>query len=164
MERLTTYRNGAYAYVGPGCKYPNTGDIAIEMDTGSVRAVLQKLAAYEDTELTPEDVARLKDSTKPITIQDMGRFQEIMRAEKDERLILLPCKTTDTVYVLESVFKGKKVIGGRVVSAQIDRVIIGGTTGKPVLDLCSETGNWYKSMEPGDFYLTKEEAEKVIGT
>lgn len=101
MERLTTYRNGAYAYVGPGCKYPNTGDIAIEMDTGSVRAVLQKLAAYEDSELTPGDVMILKESMRPITIQDMGRFQEIMRAEKAGRLEILPCEEVSLQQTIE---------------------------------------------------------------
>ena len=148
MDRLT-YWNKEYECWSYHCP---SGDAA------------KRLAAYEDTGLTPEEVEKLKEYMQPFTIQDMDRFREIMRAEKDERLILLPCKITDTVYVLESVFKGKKVIGERVVSAQIDRVIIGGTTGKPVLDLCSETGNWYKSMEPGDFYLTREEAEKAMGT
>lgn len=90
------------------------------------------------------------------------KLRDIMEAEQGERLVLLPCKVTDTVYILESVLKGKKVIGERVVSAQIDHVTIGGTTGKPVFDLCSETGVWYYSVEPGEFYLTREDAEAAI--
>ena len=39
---------------------------------------------------------------------------------------------------------------------------IGGTTGKPVFDLCTETGNWYYSMEPEQFYLTREAAEAAL--
>lgn len=76
--------------------------------------------------------------------------------------MILPCKVKDTVYIIEDVFKKKKQIGAKVVSAQIDHVTIGGTTGKPVFDLCSETGKWYYSMETEDFYLTREEAETAV--
>ena len=58
--------------------------------------------------------------------------------------------------------KRNKPSGERVVSAQIDHVTIGGTTGKPVFDLCTETGNWYYSMEPEQFYLTREAAEAAL--
>ena len=92
----------------------------------------------------------------------------LMLAKIQDRLVVLPCKVTDTVYIAETVFengkqkKRNKPSGERVVSAQIDHVTIGGTTGKPVFDLCSETGGWYCSMEPEDFYLTRKEAEKAM--
>lgn len=120
------------------------------------------LAAYEDTDLTPEEVERLKEYMQPFTIQDMDRFRKIMRAEADGRLVILPCKVTETVYIIKDAFGRKKAIGKRVVSALIDHVTIGGTTGKPVYDLCTETGGWYYSMEPEDFYLTREAAEAAL--
>ena len=42
------------------------------------------LAAYEDTGLTPEEIAHAKD---------------LLAAEKDGRLVTLPCKVGDTVYL-----------------------------------------------------------------
>mgnify|MGYP007014487068 FL=1 len=92
----------------------------------------------------------------------------ILQAKVQDRLVILPCKVTDTVYITETVFEnGKqrrknKPSGERVVSAQIDHVTIGGTTGKPVFDLCTETGGWYYSMEPEQFYLTREDAEAAL--
>ena len=72
------------------------------------------------------------------------------------------------MYITEAVFENKKQkkrnkpCGERVVSAQIDHVTIGGTTGKPVFDLCTETGNWYYSMDPEQFYLTRDAAEAAL--
>lgn len=51
-----------------------------------------KLARYEDTGLEPEEVERVKVYMEPFTVQDVTRFQEIMQAEKDGRLVILPCK------------------------------------------------------------------------
>lgn len=67
----------------------------------------------------------------------------------------------------EAIAHARQVAAGcpeedRQCAYQLDRVIIGGTTGAPVYDLCSETGKWYKSMTPEDFYLTAEEAEKAV--
>ena len=44
---------------------------------------MMRLAAYEDTGLTPEEVAHAKD---------------LLAAEKGGRLVTLPCKVGDTVY------------------------------------------------------------------
>ena len=122
---------------------------------------IDRLADYENAGMTPEEIITLK-SIKSWADAVEHELDKITELEKAERLVVLPCAVTDTVYVLETVYKGKKQIGERVVSAQIDHVTIGGTTGEPVYDLCSETGNWYYSMEPGDFYLTVEEAEKAM--
>lgn len=124
-----------------------------------------RLKEYEDTGLEPKEIAEVQEAMAPIPF---GRFHDIMEAERGGRVVLLPCKVTDTVYIVETVFengkqkKRNKPSGERVVSAQIDHVTIEGTTGKPVYDLCSETGNWYYSLEPGEFYLTREEAEATI--
>ena len=57
-----------------------------------------RLAAYEDTGLEPEDVRRLqKDWTSLIiTIDEMGcmpHLRELYEAEKEGRLVVLPVKT-----------------------------------------------------------------------
>lgn len=92
---------------------------------------------------------------------DLDHLRGLHQAEKDERLVVLPCKLADTVYVVESIMKGKKNIGEKVVSAQIDHVTIG-ESGKPVLDVCTETGNWYVALEAGEFWPTREEAEEAL--
>ena len=127
---------------------------------------LEELKAYRETGQTPEEIHKL------ISIDRWNNAVEkewlkYLQMEKDGRLVVLPCRVTDTVYITELVFEnGKqkrrnKPSGERVVSAQIDHVTIGGT-GKPVFDLCTETGNWYYSMEPEQFYLTREAAEAAL--
>lgn len=61
---------------------------------------LNKLAAYEDTWLTPEICANYKKFedeaiSKGVTF---NRIVELMEAEKDGRLLALPCRAGDTVY------------------------------------------------------------------
>lgn len=58
MERMTAERNGVMVYVGPGCEY-DTGMIPAELQSGHVRQVLNRLAAYEKTGLEPEEVYTL---------------------------------------------------------------------------------------------------------
>lgn len=128
---------------------------------------LEELKAYRETGQTPEEIHKLLSIDRWNDAVEK-EWLKCLQMEKDGRLVKLPCKVTDTVYIVETVFKnGKqkrrnKPSGERVVSAQIDHVTIGGTTGKPVFDLCSETGGWYYSMEPEDFYLTREEAEAAL--
>lgn len=52
--------------------------------------VIKKLAAYEDTGLEPEQIAEYLNAT-----------DEYVRASEEGRLIVLPCKVGDTVYLLE---------------------------------------------------------------
>lgn len=152
MERLTHYEAGrAYIKIG---KTVHSGEVT------------DRLAAYEDTGLMPEEIADFQENYRIMSAQ----FADYKAAEVTGRLILLPCKVTDTVYLIESCLGGENCVGkrkkypliDRVVSAQIDHVTIGGTTGQPVYDLCTETGGWFFSMEPGEFYLTREEAERAL--
>lgn len=69
-----------------------------EMKT--VEKALGRLKSYEDTGLEPEEIERLQEYMKPFTIQDMDRFREIMDAEKAGRLVVLPCKVGDKVWVI----------------------------------------------------------------
>lgn len=148
MERLTRRMCGGWG-VTEGC----------ELNTvQGMRRVVERLAAYENTELTPEEITALQASNEEIKKEAMP----LVQAKIEDRLVILPCKVKDTVYIIEDVFKKKKQIGAKVVSAQIDHMTIGGT-GKPVFDICTETGNWYYSMEPEDFYMTREDAEAELG-
>ena len=75
--------------------------------------VLQdRLAAYEDTELTPEEVSALiKDWIHLCTtIRECGgidRLRELADADKDGRLVVSPRKVGDTVWVTRNPWTGK---------------------------------------------------------
>jgi len=65
--------------------------------------LLERLAAYEDTELTPEICANYKKFedeaiSKGVTF---NRIVELMEAERAGRLMVLPCKAGDTLYFVD---------------------------------------------------------------
>lgn len=71
---------------------------------------VERLAAYEDTGLEPEGVRRLQqDWTSLImTLDEMGgvsHLHELVQAEQDGRLVVLPCKVGDTVWRIKRTFE-----------------------------------------------------------
>lgn len=71
-----------------------------------------RLAAYEDTGLEPEEIAELcTDDVKEIakmfveTIKngEIDRLIELLQAEKDGRLVVLPCRPQSAIYYLDNV-------------------------------------------------------------
>ena len=61
-----------------------------------------RLAAYEDTHMMPSDVTSMRMDMAIIAALfngvDVGRMKELAEADKDGRLVVLPCKVGDTVY------------------------------------------------------------------
>lgn len=100
MERLTKTDIGVPVYIGPRCKYKDTGDIAAELDVTTVREVLTRLAAYEDTGLEPEEIMGMCKMEERSRMAKMLRWED---AEKDGRLVVLPCKVGDTVYQTDKI-------------------------------------------------------------
>lgn len=74
MERLTKYQ-------------PTKGGIAYVLANNTEQDVLQKLAAYEDSGLEPNEIRNM-----------MVDWIVWKQAETDGRLVILPCKIGDTVY------------------------------------------------------------------
>ena len=70
-------------------------------------AAWSRLAAYEDTGMTPErcaEFARADAELRYIVMRDaeqegVARLRELTEADKDGRLVVLPCKVGDTVWV-----------------------------------------------------------------
>lgn len=66
-----------------------------------------RLAAYEDTGLEPEEVERSKLEIEAGCVKaiartygiDINRLRELAEADRDGRLVVLPCKPGDTVWV-----------------------------------------------------------------
>ena len=73
-----------------------------------IRQLYSALAAYEDTGMTPESVEALKLSMmgkaiaaiKEFNGLPVDRLRELAEADKDGRLVVLPCKVGDTVYLI----------------------------------------------------------------
>ena len=128
MDRLTERMEGEVC-LHRGDEWGSRAEYQLQKDAR------ERLAAYEDTGLLPEEIADFRENYREMS----ARYADYRAAEITKQLVILPCRVTDTVYFIETVHRGRKYAGGRVVSAQIDHVTIGGTTGKPVFDLCTET-------------------------
>nr|DAH35898.1 MAG TPA: hypothetical protein [Caudoviricetes sp.] len=105
-----------------------------------------RLMQYEDTGLTPErcaEFARADAEGRYIVMRDaeqegVARLRELSEADKDGRLVVLPCKVGDTVYILRRTFDGADVVG--------------------------ETELWWTDIPQlgKTVFLTREEAEKAL--
>lgn len=73
-----------------------------------IRQLYSALAAYEGTGLTPErcaEFARADAEGRYIVMRDaeqegVARLRELAEADRDGRLVALPCKVSDTVYLI----------------------------------------------------------------
>lgn len=99
MERLTYFKDGYWRVNFSGVQY--------QAD------FVDRLAAYEDTGLTPKEVTALgelfdyalkesKTLTEQLTL--LHHIRELAEADKDGRVVVLPCKVGDTVYMIEHIF------------------------------------------------------------
>lgn len=103
MERLTEWNGGQtrHAY-SPRCfKEPCYGGGCKIKDCPFETAVCERLAAYEDTGLTPKEVTALgelfdyalkesKTLAEQLTL--LHHIRELAEADKDRRVMVLPCK------------------------------------------------------------------------
>lgn len=98
MERLT--------------KRLSNGNITKTSDPHSFVDVLNRLAAYEDTGLTPDEVDQIRRAAQTMmfpTVADFARYaiqnfedlQKYRKAEADGRLVMPPCKVGDTLYEID---------------------------------------------------------------
>lgn len=135
----------------------------------SQRKVWERLTAYEDTGLTPEEVMP-KDKADEIALKLMRladlesfcsytRLRELAEADKDGRLVVLPCKAGDTVYEVTS---RKTISEYRVKAIRVELFctfiewdIAAGFVDKSIFGVpVDEIGK--------TVFLTREEAEKTL--
>lgn len=80
----------------------HTEKLAYESEYVPIIDALNRLAEYEDTKLEPKKIVFLKNvvddafSDKP---EFTEHIRELLRAEKGGRLVVLPCKVGDTVWI-----------------------------------------------------------------
>ena len=105
MERLTEKH-----YLGTDHYMKCSGSCNVDMDCiycPSFDRLVERLAAYEDTGLEPErcaEFARADAEGRYIVMRDaeqegVARLRELAEADKDGRLVVLPCKVGDTLWV-----------------------------------------------------------------
>lgn len=110
-----------------------------------VRDLYGRLKAYEDTGLTPEEIKApfTEDTMINLAAQALGveadRLRELAEADKDGRVVVLPCKVYETD-------------GVRVYEHTV-REVIYETAGGPAFD---------KNAIGKSIFLTREEAEKAL--
>ena len=104
MERLTEKH-----YLGTDHYMKCSGGCNVDMDCidcPSFDCLVERLAAYEDTGLEPESVEALKLSMMGKEISEITEFdglpidrlRELAEADKDGRLVVLPCKPGDGLW------------------------------------------------------------------
>lgn len=99
MERLTNKREADAQREGYERRLANGYQRSIPVER------FLRLAAYEDSELEPEEVSALiKDWSDLRTIigecGGLDRLRELAKADKDGRVVVLPCKVSQRVFAL----------------------------------------------------------------
>ena len=109
MERLTEWNelSHKHAYYPRCFEDPCYGSGCKIKDCPFETAVCERLAAYEDTGMTPKEVTALgelfdyalkesKTLTEQLTL--LKHIRELAEADKDGRVVVLPCKVGDKLY------------------------------------------------------------------
>lgn len=163
MERLTKRGDTGHAY------YPRCFEEACNRrceDCLFDETICERLAAYEDTWLEPEEVTALqKDWSDLRTIigecGGIDRLRELAEGDKAGRLVVLPCKVGDKLYEVTgrktiSVYK-VKTIRVELFGLFIEWDIVEGFVWQSLAGI--NAGEIGKTV-----FLTREEAEKTLET
>lgn len=153
MERLTEKH-----YLAEDHYMKCSEDCNVDMDCVDCPAfdkLIERLAAYEDTGWTPEMLHKLGenaghmwDFAQAAENMTVGRLKELAEADKDRRVVVLPCKVGDVLYAAES---------PPVIPLHVMEVAI-------YLALEGEDGGDYERISNigKTVFLTREEAEKAM--
>jgi hypothetical protein len=165
MERLTKRDTDGQAMMDcEKCKADWTGKHGKPMADCTAlycrNRLKNRLAAYEDTGLTPEDCARATEIDDILLDEyyPSGRMRELIKADKDGRVVVLPCKVGDTVW---AILDGAKYAR----ECKVDFVNIGsfGTTIVfAVKDGLREQYGVTAAAFGKTVFLTRKEAEKAL--
>lgn len=92
MERLTEKH-----YLGTDHYMKCSGNCNVDMDCidcPSFDCLVERLAAYEDTVRTPEEITAMQN-----TLDEYHKVADpLLRAQADGRVVVLPCKVGDKLY------------------------------------------------------------------
>lgn len=172
MERLTKRDTDGQAMMDcQKCKADWMGKHGKPMDSCTAlycrNRLKDRIAAYEDTGLTPErcaEFARADAEGRYIVMRDaeqkgVARLRDLAEADKDGRLVVPPCKAGDTVYEVTS---RKTISEYRVKAIRVELFctfiewdIVAGFVDKSIFGVpVDEIGK--------TVFLAREEAEKAL--
>ena len=153
MERLTRRSDTGHAYYPRCFEEPCGGDGCKIKDCLLDDIICDRLAAYEDTGLEPAEVHSMHGewSAMMSVLNSIGggydRLRELAEADKDGRLVVLPCRVGDTVY--------------RLFAGNPDNPVIATLKINTVAEAVKLIGKMGMHKYIGTF-LTREEAEKAL--
>lgn len=166
MERLTEWNESSHKHAYyPRCfKEPCYGGGCKIKDCPFEIAVCERLAAYEDTGLTPEEIKApfTEDAMINLAAQALGvepsRLRELAEADKDGRVVVLPCKVGQRVFALMDMDK-------HISECEVTQIGMGNEIGFIGLEPIGARGREYGVALNGfgkTVFLTREEAEKAL--
>ena len=144
MERLTYFKDGYWRVNFSGVQY--------QAD------FVDRLAAYEDSRLSPEDAANLHAILRLGDGMTLMRLRELAVADQEGRVIVLPCKVGHRVFALLDTDK-------HISECEIKQIGLGNEIGFVGLEPIGARGREYGVSLNGfgkTVFLTREEAEKAL--
>lgn len=162
MERMTEKH-----YLGTDHYMKCSGNCNVDMDCidcPSFDRLVERLAAYEDTGLTPDEIKPMKDehfsglemAKLYSALMKLKKYQE---ADKDGRLVVLPCKVGQRVFALLDTDK-------HISECEVKQIGMGNKIGFIGLEPIGARGREYGISLNGfgkTVFRTREEAENALG-
>lgn len=144
MERLTQWFG-----FGKGCRAAGIASHLEEKHTAEelVDVLAARLADYEDTGLEPDDIKAMYSSIEKVGAP-LWRMEELAQADRDDRLVVLPCKVGGTVFRLITPKDGPATILETQVKTLGQAAELAGRVGKKRILI--------------SVFLTREEAEAAL--
>ena len=146
MERLT--------FDGNFCDIAQCRELPCPYDGNCTqKQVWERLKAYEDAGLSPQACAEAREIEETLSGCDysISRMVELMKADKEGRVVILPCKVGDTVYF---------ALLGRIIEKQVFSIV---SFSNSTRIYCGGTSEYFRPEDIGKtFFLTREEAEKAL--
>lgn len=139
--------------------WPITQRFVVQQLIEDYRRDREDLRAYKATGLTPErcaEFARADAEGRYIVMRDaeqegVARLRELAEADRDGRLVVLPCKVGDTVYF---------ALLGKIIEKQVFSIVAFSNSTRIY---CGGTSEYFRPEDIGKtFFLTREEAEKAL--
>ena len=123
-----------------------------------INVLQDRLADYEDTGLTPELVRETAELA--IWVHDNGieKIKEWIKADKDGRLVVLPCKVGQRVFALLGTDK-------HISESEVKQIGLGNEIGFVGIEPIGARGREYGVSIKGfgkTVFLTREEAEQAL--
>ena len=161
MERLTEWNESSHknAYYPRCFEEPCYGSGCKLKDCPFETAVCERLAAYEDTGLTPGQVVNAKTIIELAFADDTSkaeRIRKLMAAADEGRVVVLPCKVGQRVFAL---------MDKHISECEVKQIGMGNEIGFIGLEPIGARGREYGVALNGfgkTVFLSREEAKKAL--